>query len=161
MLFNVGIDVGGVLRNVVHPSSGPEGFLSVPPVRGSIETVEWLTGLLGREHVFIVSKCPEGSESVIVAWLDQYGFFSNAGLDSDNIRFSHTRENKARIACELSIDYFIDDRIEVLDAMNGIVDRRVLFMPNGYSYEYEDRSIIQLASWDDVHRDLMNYLTSR
>jgi hypothetical protein len=50
-------------------------------------------------------------------------------LDPGRVRFCRERPDKAVIAAELGLTHFVDDRVDVLEHMVGVVTHRYLFGP--------------------------------
>jgi hypothetical protein len=57
-------------------------------------------------------------------WLDGRNFFGVTGMKHDHLRFCRGRHEKAEHALALSLTHFIDDRIDVLQHLEGIVPNR-------------------------------------
>ena len=85
----------------------------------------------------MVSKCGERIANRSRAWLQHHEFFQKTGIDPDHLRFCRKRPEKAGICKELGIACFIDDRLDVLEAMVGVVPHRFLFGEH--------------SSWNAVH----------
>ncbi len=60
-------------------------------------------------------------------WLKRYGF--DAVVPPKRVHFCGERNEKARICKKLGITHFIDDRLEVLSYLVGIVPHLFLFCP--------------------------------
>lgn len=122
----VGIDFGGVISTIVNGARpGSFGNLRIE-VNGSFDGVKYLGKKYGVENLFIVSRCDEGVEKQIAQWLSERDFFNRTGFLHGNMRFCPKREDKAAIARELNCTHFIDNRHDVLWAMQGIVRSRVV-----------------------------------
>lgn len=61
------------------------------------------------------------------AWLEHHDTFDRTGIDADRVRFCRRRADKATICAELGLTHFIDDRIDVLAPMRGVVEHLHLF----------------------------------
>lgn len=134
--LRLGVDIGRVIIDGSRPSETDTAFfeggldevLRTPPVAGVFETlprlVEWFAG-----RAWLVSKCAERTERRTLAWLDHHDFYDRTGIPADHVRFCRTRPGKAIHCRELTITDFVDDRLEVMDALRGVVARRYLFGP--------------------------------
>lgn len=155
----LGVDVGGVLVD-----AGPgrqdtllgEKHLKTPPLEGAILSVAALNAKAFRDRVWIVSKCKEPTERRTREWMRHIGFHETTGIPESRLRFCRERAEKALIARELGLTHFVDDRLEVLHHMAGIVPVRVLFRPrtkealrfkDSLADVYLADDWIELASW--------------
>jgi hypothetical protein len=127
----LGVDIG---RVIIHGDGPDTNFiggsdadaLHAPPMEGVLEA---LTRLCARfaGRVWIVSKCGPRIEARSRAWLRAHRFFETTGIPHKNIRFCKNRKDKAPICLDLGIDFFVDDRLDVLLPMAAIVPHRFLF----------------------------------
>jgi hypothetical protein len=53
--------------------------------------------------------------------LDRHDFAASTGIDSNHLIFCRQRSEKTTRCAELGITHFVDDRSDVLEAMEGIV----------------------------------------
>lgn len=130
----LGVDIGRVIIDGSSPDGGDTSFfrggldnaLHTPPVNGVFEA---LTVLVQRfdGRVWLVSKCQERVELRTKAWLEHHEVFDRTGLSADHLRFCRRRSEKAPICAGLGITHFIDDRVDVLAPMRGVVEHRYLF----------------------------------
>ena len=131
----IGIDIGRVIIGAADPSgkadtsflSGPESrAIQTPPTDGAFEGVRALVDrFAGR--AWLVSKCGPRIEALTRRWLVTWGFFAQTGLDPDNLRFCRERSEKAEHARKLRLTAFVDDRVDVLAHLEGVVPARYLF----------------------------------
>jgi hypothetical protein len=107
-------------------TGGISGILRTPPVDGVFEI---LPGLVERfaGRVWLISKCSEPTEERTLVWLNHHDFFRRTGIPADHVRFCRARPDKAIHCRELAITDFVDDRLDVLDAVRPVVARRYLF----------------------------------
>ncbi len=132
----LGVDIGRVIigGGVVPGSSDTQFFsgdtarmLATPAVPGAFET---LARLVPRfEQVWLVSKCGERVRRHTRQWLDHHDFAAWTGIPRDHIRFCHKRPDKAVHCADLGITHFIDDKLDVHQALRGVVAHRYLFGP--------------------------------
>jgi hypothetical protein len=127
----LGVDIG---RVIIHGDGPDTNFLScsdeqamrAPAMAGVFEALTRLTARF-EGRVWIVSKCGPRIEQRSRAWLEAHRFFDITGIARQNVRFCRNRRDKAPICLELGIDFFVDDRIDVLRPMLSIVAHRFLF----------------------------------
>ena len=125
----LGIDFGRVIMG----AAGPDGrvdtsFLSGGEARametvaepGAFEVIRDLCLLLDG-NVWIVSKCGPRIERRTRHWLHHHRFFDGTGVSAENLRFCRERREKKAHCRELGITHFIDDRMEVLTQLRGLV----------------------------------------
>jgi hypothetical protein len=62
-------------------------------------------------------------------WLDHHDFAARTGIPQDNIRFCLKRPDKAIHCADLGITHFVDDKLDVHQALRGVVAYRYLFGP--------------------------------
>lgn len=128
----LGIDIGRVIIHGDGPDTSfvgagsDEEALEAPAMAGAFEAITRLVSLF-EGRVWIVSKCGKKVENRSRLWLRHHRFHARTGIAESQLRFCRDRKEKAPIALALGIGYFIDDRIDVLRAMEGIVPRRYLF----------------------------------
>lgn len=130
----LGVDIGRVIIEGSSPdgpdtaffSGGLENAKSTPAVAGVFDALAVLVERFERE-VWLVSKCGERVEARTKAWLEHHDLFDRTGIDASQLRFCRRRSDKAPICAELGITHFIDDRIDVLAPMRGVVEHLYLF----------------------------------
>ena len=131
--MNLGIDIG---RVIIAPGDDDadtsflrgslEDALRTPPNAGMFDAVpELVRRFEGR--AWLISKCGPKIQDKTRRWLDHHRFFERTGISPDHLRFCLRRPQKADHCRELGITHFIDDRVDVLEALSGIVPRRYLF----------------------------------
>ena len=133
----LGIDIGRVIIDgSSHPDGddtaffrgGVENALRTPAMPGALDSITHLAPRFdGR--VWLVSKCGERVAERSRAWLRHHRFFETTGIDPEHLRFCRQRPEKAIHCAELAITHFVDDRLDVLDALDVLVPHRFLFGP--------------------------------
>jgi hypothetical protein len=148
----LGVDIGRVIIHGDGPDTSFVGgsdvdALRAPAVDGALEALARLrvrfAGL-----VWLVSKCGPRVEARTRVWLDHHRFFESTGIERDHVRFCRARADKAPICQKLGIGYFVDDRSDVLFAMNGIVPHRFLFA--AASAPWPD--VVAVPGWSEAER---------
>jgi len=130
----IGLDVGGVLTDSLRndgtdTSFRSDNFMATSAVPGSLEAVATLVQRYGAENIFIISKCGKEIERKTRLWLEGNEFYTQTGFWVQNLHFCLHRADKAPIAAKLGLTDFVDDHVEVLMYMDGVVDLRYLFGP--------------------------------
>jgi hypothetical protein len=132
--MRLGIDFGKVIIGPVINGKADTSFLgntfkkamATPPSSDAFESVfelvEYFSG-----NTWIVSKCGPSVQQKTKAWLKHWDFYGETGLKKGNLRFCLERHQKAGICKQLCITHFIDDRLDVLEPMKGIVENLYLF----------------------------------
>ncbi|MCW2631566.1 MAG: hypothetical protein JWR88_528 [Pseudonocardia sp.] len=133
----LGVDIG---RVIIAGSDDPDGadtaffgtdesaMLATPAVDGVFDVLPRLVErFAGR--VWLVSKCGERIQRRTERWLDHHRFFERTGIPPDHLRFTLRRADKAVHARELGLTHFVDDRLDVLEALRDVVPRLYLFGP--------------------------------
>ena len=132
---HLGVDIGRVLimgddsdADTSLFDSQIEDAVRTPPMDGMFEVLPRLVHAFdGR--VWLISKCGPWVQERTLAWLDHHEFYDRTGIDRSHVRFCRRREEKAIHCRELAITDMVDDRIEVHEAVRGVVDRCYLFGP--------------------------------
>ena len=132
--MRLGIDFGKVIMRPVKNGKADTAFLGnkfekameTPPSDDAFESIKKLVNLFEGE-VWIVSKCDPSVQNKTKAWLKHWDFYSKTGLDKNKVRFCLERPQKAGICKQLKITHFIDDRLDVLEPMKGVVENLYLF----------------------------------
>lgn len=154
--MKLGIDVGRVLISPGDANSpdtsfiggSPEDALRTPPYEGMFEHLPALVSAFGGQ-VWIVSKCGARVRQRTLDWFAHHRFFERTGIDSTRVRFCRERPQKAGICAELGITHFVDDRLDVLEPMRGIVAWRFLFGPQSRAPLARD-DVRHVPGWRDA-----------
>jgi hypothetical protein len=142
---------------VIIDGDGPDStFLGVPlemamsarPVEGAIEALATLVAHY-EGRVFLVSKCGPGVQKKSLAWLEHHDVYRVTGLRREQVRFCRERSEKTRIAAELGLDGFVDDRLDVLIPMRGQVRCLVHF-----ATERTEPGLVAAPTWSAALRVL-------
>ena len=133
-ILRLGIDIGRVIMSPVSNGKSDTTFLSgtleeslaTPPSPGAMNSVanlvEAFDGL-----VWLVSKAGPSNQRKTWLWLEQHDFYRKTGLPPSHVRFCLKRQEKAQPCEQLKINYFIDDRLDVLNFIKHCVRKRYLF----------------------------------
>jgi hypothetical protein len=128
----LGIDIGGVIIDRVSEDDqtqimGHHGYAGAAAVEGAFEAIARLVEQRFRERTWLVSRCDEPRELVLMNWLERHDFFGSTAISSDHVLFCRQRHEKATICRRLGLTHFIDDRLEVLSHLVGTVPHLYLF----------------------------------
>jgi len=105
-------------------------YLAAEPYPGSFRVIRKAVQTFGC--VGIVSRCNPVVQEMVENWLEHWNFYEETGFDRNNQHFTTTCEAKAqKVYDEFGNDttYFLDDGMQVLLPMEGIVRHRILFGP--------------------------------
>jgi hypothetical protein len=127
----LGVDIGRVIIEGDGPDTNfiggtDERAMQAPAMAGCFEALQRLTQLFDR-RVWLVSKCGPRIQERSRKWLDRHRFFQTTGIPYGQLRFCRERKEKAPICVDLGVTMFIDDRLDVLHAMAGVVPYRFQF----------------------------------
>jgi len=156
---SLGIDVGRVIMCPVRDDGQPDtsfltssdtDALETPAAPGMWEVVPGLVDLFdGR--VWLVSKAGARIETLTRRWFEHHRFFERTSLPPDAARFCRKREDKRVHAAELGLTHFIDDRVDVLGHLRGLVPRLGLF---GVQRDPAPDWVLPIPDWGTLGRAL-------
>ncbi|MDH5179593.1 MAG: hypothetical protein OEZ39_17040 [Gammaproteobacteria bacterium] len=163
----IGIDIGKVIMSPVAGGKSDTTFLSgdlkqamaTPPSPGAFEGVARLVETFGRQNVWLVSKAGPGVQRKTWFWLEHHDFYARTGLKPAHVRFCLRRDEKAGHCEALGINYFIDDRLDVLDYIKHCVEHRYLFgeQPN---LDITPDWVTPVADWETTVSRVLEDLTA-
>ena len=152
----LGIDIGGVLIPMAAGASDTTFFggrpMETPAQPNMFDAVRMLTERFdGRVH--LVSKCGPKIERISRDWLNHVDFWHRTGVGPQNLHFVRERPDKAIVCDRLGITHFIDDRIDVLMAMEKVPHRYVFLAGRDGQREVAvPATIQQLQDWPHAVR---------
>ncbi|MFO0671622.1 MAG: hypothetical protein U0235_18665 [Polyangiaceae bacterium] len=146
--LHLGVDIGRVLcsgegADTSFFAASDEEALRTPEVPFAVEALARLVPRLSG-RVWLVSKCGPKIERRTRAWLAAIRFHERTGVPAAHVHFCRERRDKAPICQRLGIQCFVDDRADVLSAMEGIVQHRLLFGPQRGPI---DRRYVAVPTW--------------
>jgi len=131
----LGIDIGRVIIGAADASGradtsflggSDETALSTPASEGAFEAIADLTrAFAGR--VWLVSKCGPRIQRLTLRWLQRQSFYERTGMRQDHIRFCLKRPEKRDHCAAIGATHFVDDRLDVLEHLAGLVPRLYWF----------------------------------
>jgi hypothetical protein len=153
----LGIDIG---RVIIRGDGADTNFLGAddghamlaPEMDGAFPAIAELVGSFdGR--VWLVSKAGPRIQKRTWQWLNMHDFFGRTGLSRGQVRFCRARPEKAIHARALALTHFIDDRMDVLRALGGVVEHRFLFGPQRHEIPIQ-KGLIHVLTWSEVLEQL-------
>ena len=159
-LRRLGIDVGGVIIDKANDGTDTsflsDNFLMTTAIDQALKTITLLSReKFGPKNVFIVSKCGKKVEEKTRTWLKHRGFHAMTGVSEDQLHFCKERSGKAPISASLGITHFVDDKLEVLGYLTGIVDVRFLFRPEEREVLRHSgflQGVTRVTSWEEIYK---------
>lgn len=131
----LGIDIGRVIIGAVDASGkadssflggSDEAALSTPASEGAFDAIAELTrAFSGR--VWLVSKCGPRIQQLTRRWLQRQSFYERTGVRQDHVRFCLKRPQKREHCAAIGATHFVDDRLDVLEHLVGLVPRLYWF----------------------------------
>lgn len=130
----VGIDFGKVIISPIKGGKSDTAFLSgnlscamqTPPGAGAFAGVRALVDLFAGQ-AWVVSKAGPSVQQKSTQWMRHWNFHEETGLPFNHLRFCRRRSEKAEHCTQLGITHFIDDRLDVLRHLRGVVPHLYLF----------------------------------
>ena len=131
----LGIDIGRVIIGAADVSGradtsflsgSDEAALSTPASEGAFDAIAELTeAFSGR--VWLVSKCGPRIQQLTRRWLLRQEFYEHTGVRQDRLRFCLKRPEKREHCSAIGATHFVDDRLDVLEHLTGLVPRLYWF----------------------------------
>ena len=156
--MKLGLDIGRVLisPDPVRGTGGDTSFiggsvedaLRTPPYEGMFEAVPQLVQRFGG-RVWLISKARPKMQEKTRLWLAHHGFFERTGIAPEHLRFCFERHEKAGHCQELQLTHFVDDRLDVLQHLDGVVPHRFLFGPQKAGTAVPP-SVVHVRNWKDA-----------
>lgn len=131
----LGIDIGRVIIGPVGDnghadtsflSGTPECAMQTPPAPDAFVAISKLVRAFNAK-VWLISKCGPRIQAQTQRWLDHWNFWTTTGIATNHLRFCLQRRDKALHCREIGITHFIDDRLDVLQHLRGLVPCLYLF----------------------------------
>jgi hypothetical protein len=131
----LGIDIGRVVMCPADDDGAPDtSFLQLPEAQAlEVPASPCLWDVLPaivdafERRVWLVSKAGARIGALTRRWLAHHRFFERVGMAPDAARFCRKRPEKRDHAVALGLTHFVDDRVDVLEALRGAVPRLYLF----------------------------------
>jgi hypothetical protein len=147
---HLGIDIGRVIiggegADTQFLDGDEASAMATPVVEGAFGAIAELVRLFDT-RVWLVSKAGPRIQARTRRWLDERNFFAVTGMKREHLRFCRERREKAQHALALSLTHFIDDRIDVLQHLEGMVPNRFLFGPQRRRFQ-AGPTLIHVRDW--------------
>jgi hypothetical protein len=128
-------------------------YLEAAPYDGAFETIG--RAVQAFKCVGIVSRCRPVVQGMVENWLEHQRFYDITGFDRSNLYFTTECDAKADEVQKRfgGATYFLDDGMQVLLPMNGVVRHRMLFGPQG-----SDQALPPGISWVDNWHEANQYM---
>lgn len=109
------------------PRGGEQKSLTIaPPNEGAFDAIAELTrAFAGR--VWLVSKCGPRIQQLTRRWLQRQSFYERTGVRQDRVRFCLERSEKRDHCAAIGATHFVDDRLDVLEHLVGLVPQLYWF----------------------------------
>jgi len=153
----IGIDFGGVIKD--HGTS--------KSIIGSFKHIRMLCKTFSRDNVFIVSKAKQRMEKVVREWLVKHQFCEKTGFKEDNIHFVRECKDKITKLIKYKINYFIDDKWEVVSSLDKHIHLNKVFwfiprttenetaLINKKSVEFRNKLTITIK-WYKIYKSIIS-----
>ena len=130
----LGVDIGNVIIDFRQIDKDDKEFLenrysTIPAAEDVFDALKVLNEHLNG-RVYLISKATDWGQKKIIAWLADNDFHIKTGIDPKNVIFVGERHEKAYFIEKLGLTHFVDDRLEVLSHMVGLVPHLFLFGPD-------------------------------
>ncbi len=131
----LGIDIGRVIIGAADSSGAAdtsflsgseEAALATPASPGAFDAITELTQAF-QGRVWLVSKCGPRIQQLTRRWLRHSSFHERTGVRQDRVRFCLKRPQKREHCEAIGATHFIDDRLDVLEHLVGLVPRLYWF----------------------------------
>jgi hypothetical protein len=164
----LGIDIGRVIINAADPSgkadtsflNGDEAAaLATPASAGAFEAIRDLVRAF-EGRVWLVSKCGPRIQRLTLRWLRHNRFHELTGVRQDRVRFCLKRPEKREHCMAIGATHFIDDRLDVLEHLAGVVPHLYWFghqSSNGPSPDWVER----VLDWPEARGAILAELAAR
>jgi hypothetical protein len=152
----LGVDVG---RVIIEAAGGPsdtsflsgseEAALDTPQTEGCFDSLARLN-VAFESRVWIISKAGPRVAARTQRWFAHHAFFERTGISSQQVRFCRERRDKRDHCVEHAITHFVDDRMDVLRHLLGVVPALYLF---GTRWTYVTPPSVQpVRNWSSAER---------
>jgi hypothetical protein len=155
----LGVDFGRVIMSPADGDGAPDTRFLVMPEADAVaiapppDAFAVLAGLvrLFEGRVWVVSKAGPRIQGLTRRWLEHHQFHERTGVARDAVRFCRERKEKRVHAEKLRLTHFIDDRVDVLAHLTGVVPHRYLFGPQAQVPAWA----VHVADWAAVRAALL------
>ena len=154
----LGVDIGNVIINhrltdKSDETLHEERYSTIPATEGVFDAIKKLNDEKFHGNIFLISKCTEWAQEKILAWLEDNDFYIKTGVKKENVFFCRERSEKDKICKDNGINYFVDDRLEVLSHMTETVPNLFLYQPKQEEVdEFKEflPKVTRVESWEEI-----------
>lgn len=154
----LGVDIGNVIINhrltdKSDKTLHEERYSTIVAAEGVFDAIKKLNDEKFHGNIFLISKCTEWAQEKILAWLEDNDFYTKTEVKKENVFFCRERSEKDKICKDNGINYFIDDRLEVLSHMTETVPNLFLYQPKQEEVdEFKEflPKVTRVESWEEI-----------
>jgi hypothetical protein len=157
----LGIDIGRVIldrRNKkTDPSFFEENYLQSTPHPDTFDQIRNLQMKYFKHDVHLISKCSRKIQDRTLSWLAHHNFCTITGIHRSQVHFCRAHPQKVEVCKKLGITHFIDDRLEILSYLIGLVPHLYLFSPQEKEverYKKHIKSVVLVSDWNECVRNI-------
>jgi hypothetical protein len=158
----LGIDIGRVIIGAADPSGhadtsfihgSEDDALETPPCEGAIESIRELVDAFDG-NVWLVSKCGPRIQNLTRRWLERQRFHELTGVARERVRFCTRRPEKREHCAKIRATHFVDDRLDVLRNLEGLVPHLYWF---GHQTSESEKPpwALRTRDWHEAKRSIL------
>lgn len=158
----LGVDIGGVIIDRINDNTDTsffsKNYLETTAVPHAFRILSRLVKRRFGERVYLISKCGPVVQGKTLEWLAHHKFHEQTGISSTHVHFCLARHEKADVCRDLKVTHFIDDRLEVLGYLVGLVPHLYLFNPDSKEVAASKKYLSKVRmvnSWPEIERSLL------
>ena len=156
----LGIDIGGVVTKIPIGSNRDDSFLGKDPLlTPKMEDSFTVISELAKQYrIVFITRAGGPTRRALADWFRDQQFFESTELSMGRVFYTSTRDEKIGVAMDQGVTHFIDDRLEVLMGMLGIVPNLIAFQARPSDkerYSFTSQKVLHADSWNEVRRLLL------
>jgi hypothetical protein len=136
-------------------SSSDEDALTTPPCEGAFETIAELCDAFDG-NVWLVSKCGPRIQSLTRRWLARQRFHELTGVAEERVLFCARRPEKRDHCARIEATHFVDDRLDVLRHLAGLVPH--LYWFGHQTSDAQPAWVERTPDWADARKAILSDL---
>lgn len=152
----LGVDIGSA---VLPPRQlellGARRYREIGEVPGAINVLASVQQASHRgAATYAVAACDPETERHLREYLEVINFFDRTGMPRDHLHVCREPAEKEMVVRDLSLTGYVDDRVDVLESLQGVVRARFLFDPDEIATPTlpPDTTITSVTTWAGVAR---------
>jgi len=154
----LGVDIGNVIIDHRLIDRNDEDFLEnryseIPAMEGVFDCLRKLNDSKFHGDIFLVSKGTTWAQEKVLVWFLDHDFYNKTGINLKNVFFCQDRAEKEKICRDNNVTHFVDDRLEVLGYMVGVVPNLFLLKPDlGEVEKYKEflSKVVKVEGWNEI-----------